>query len=90
MNYLFYSCFQFRDSESAERAMANLNGFELAGRPMKVNYGTIDTSVANIDSLDGEDMDVGIGMTPASRVALMHKLAEGRNSGRVYRQNVSI
>lgn len=77
---LFY--FQFRDSESAERAMANLNGFELAGRPMKVNYGTIDTSVANIDSLDGEDMDVGIGMTPASRVALMHKLAEGRNSGR--------
>lgn len=61
--------------------MANLNGFELAGRPMKVNYGTVDTSLVNIDSLDGEDMDVGVGMTPQSRVALMHKLAAGHNAG---------
>ena len=31
---------QFRDSDAAECAMANLNGFELAGRPMKVNHVT--------------------------------------------------
>lgn len=35
----------------------------------------------NIDSLDNEDKDVGVGMTPQSRAALMAKLAEGHNAG---------
>ena len=35
----------------------------------------------NIDSLDGEDSDIGVGMTPQSRAALMAKLAEGHNAG---------
>ena len=36
-----------------------------------------------IETLDGEDMDSGIGMTPQSRAALMAKLAEGHNAGTV-------
>ncbi len=70
--------------------MNNLNGFELAGRPMKVNHVTErDTSGAGggggaMEMLDGEDTDVGVGMTPQSRASLMAKLAEGHNAG-VYR-----
>jgi RNA-binding protein 39 len=75
-----YAFVEFRESDSAEKAMSTLNNFELAGQQIKVNYGTVDTSIINIDSLDGEDMDVGVGMTPQSRVALMHKLAEGHNA----------
>ena len=68
--------------------MSNLNGFELAGRPMKVNHVTEkDTSLSAfggggaMEMLDGEDTDVGVGMTPQSRAALMAKLAEGHNAG---------
>lgn len=68
--------------------MSNLNGFELAGRPMKVNHVTErDASLllglggGAMEMLDGEDTDVGVGMTPQSRAALMAKLAEGHNTG---------
>ncbi len=67
--------------------MSNLNGFELAGRPMKVNHVTErDTSGMGgaggaMEMLDGEDTDVGVGMTPQSRASLMAKLAEGHNAG---------
>ena len=74
------SLFQFRDSDVAERAKANLNGLELAGRPIVVNHVT-EKDYVNIDSLDGEDSDIGVGMTPQSRAALMAKLAEGHNAG---------
>ena len=60
--------------------MANLNGLELLGRQIKVNHVT-DSSYTSMDILDGEDTDVGVGMTPQSRVALMAKLAEGHNAG---------
>lgn len=72
---------QFRDSEAAERAMANLNGFELAGRNMKVNHVT-ERDTSAMETLDGEDTDGGVGMTPQSRAALMARLAEGHNTGR--------
>ena len=74
---------QFRDSESCERAMTNLNGFELAGRPMKISNVTERDlgGTAAMDMLDGEDSDIGVGMTPHSRAALMAKLAEGHNAG---------
>ena len=71
---------QFRDSEAAERAMANLNGFELAGRNMKVNHVT-ERDTSAMETLDGEDTDGGVGMTPQSRAALMARLAEGHNTG---------
>lgn len=35
---MFY--FQFHNSEDAKKALEQLNGFELAGRPMKVNHVT--------------------------------------------------
>ena len=72
---------QFRDSESAEKAMSNLNGFELAGRAMKVNHVT-ERDTGAMEMLDAEDADVGVGMTPQSRASLMAKLAEGHNAGR--------
>ena len=75
-----YGFIQFRDSDVAERAKANLNGLELAGRPIVVNHVT-EKDYVNIDSLDGEDSDIGVGMTPQSRAALMAKLAEGHNAG---------
>lgn len=71
---------QFSDSESAEKAMANLNGLEIAGRAIKVNHVT-EREYSSMESLDGDDTDIGVGMTPQSRVALMAKLAEGHNAG---------
>ena len=71
---------QFHDSESAERALGNLNGVELAGRPMKVNHVTERDTTA-MESLDGEDTDIGVGMTPAARAQLMAKLSDGHNAG---------
>lgn len=61
--------------------MAQLNGFELAGRPIKVNHVTERDMTGAMEMLDGEDTDVGVGMTPQSRAALMAKLAEGHNTG---------
>ena len=78
LNYLLL--LQFKDSDVAERAKANLNGLELAGQAIVVNHVT-EKDYVNIDSLDVEDSDVGVGMTQQSRVALMAKLAEGHNTG---------
>ena len=68
--------------------MSNMNGFELAGRPMKVNHVTerdasllVGAGGGAMEMLDGEDTDVGVGMTPQSRASLMAKLAEGHNAG---------
>ena len=60
--------------------MSNLNGFELAGRTMKVNHVT-ERDTSAMETLDGEDTDGGVGMTPQSRAALMARLAEGHNTG---------
>ena len=74
------STMQFNDSECAERALTNMNGVELAGRPMKVNNVTERDTTA-MESLDGEDTDIGVGMTPATRAQLMAKLSDGHNAG---------
>ena len=71
---------QFSDSECAERAFANMNGVELAGRPMKVNNVTERDTTA-MEYFDGEDVDIGVGMTPAARAQLMAKLSDGHNAG---------
>ena len=57
-----------------------MNGVELAGRPMKVNNVTERDTTA-MESLDGEDTDIGVGMTPATRAQLMAKLSDGHNAG---------
>ena len=80
---------QFREADSAERAMSNLNGLELAGRAMKINHVTPDiqggaggTIPGAMEALDSEDFEGGgIGMTQHGRTQLMAKLAEGHNAG---------
>ena len=75
---------QFKDSDAAERAMVNLNGFELAGRPLKVNHVTEREGggpIGAMEMLDSDDFDAGIGMSKQSRAQLMAKLAEGHNAG---------
>ena len=67
--------------------MANLNGLELAGRPMKINHVTPESQGGGVipgamEALDSEDFEGGgIGMTQHGRTQLMAKLAEGHNAG---------
>lgn len=77
------SNFQFRDSEAAERAKVNLDGFELAGRPIKVNQVTDrgDPIGGAMELLDSDNFTAGVGMTQQGRANLMAKLAEGHNAG---------
>lgn len=57
-----------------------MNGVELAGRPMKVNNVTERDTTA-MEYFDSEDVDIGVGMTPAARAQLMAKLSDGHNAG---------
>lgn len=57
--------------------MEQLNGFELAGRPMKINHVT-EHFTGNHGSLDSDDMDrAGIELGATGRLQLMAKLAQG-------------
>lgn len=70
---------QFADAECAKKALEQLNGFELAGRPMKVGHVTerSDSSVAPA-FLDGEDLErSGIDLGNPGRLQLMAQLSEG-------------
>jgi len=60
--------------------LEQLNGFELAGRPMKVNHVTerTDLAVQGPSLLDSDEMDrTGIDLGTTGRLQLMAKLAEG-------------
>ena len=76
-----YGFVQYREAESARRAKEQLNGFELAGKPIKVGEVTekMDHSISNMGSvLDDEETDRGgIEMNANARVQLMAKLASG-------------
>jgi len=69
----------FHDSEEAKKALEQLNGFELAGRPMKVGHVTERTAENQGASLlDSDEMDrAGIDLGATGRLQLMAKLAEG-------------
>eukprot|EP00794_Sanderia_malayensis_P019139 gene19139-21056_t len=70
-----YGFVTFREADSAKRALDQLNGFELAGRPMKVGHVT-ERSDGSMSFLDDEETEKGgIEMNAASRAALMQKLA---------------
>jgi len=60
--------------------MDQLNGFELAGRPMKVGNVTEHNPESSGGSYyDVDDMDrAGFGLGATGRIQLMAKLAEGR------------
>lgn len=74
-----YGFITFVDSECARRALDQLNGFELAGRPMKVGHvtdradGNTDVSFLDNDDLERSGFDLGA----TGRLQLMAKLAEG-------------
>ena len=74
-----YGFVTFHEADAAKKAMEQLNGFELAGRPMKVGNVTergMDGSAPSI--LDNEELDrTGIELGAHGRLALMAKLAEG-------------
>lgn len=76
LHLLFY-IFQFHESECAKKALEQLNGFEIAGRPMKVGNVTERLDVGGHTSLDNEDVDrTGIDLGATGRLQLMFKLAE--------------
>ncbi|KAJ8042326.1 RNA-binding protein 39 [Holothuria leucospilota] len=76
-----YGFITFSDAEEAKRALDQLNGFELAGRPMKVGHVTERSdNPQDISLLDNDELErTGIGMTQTGRLQLMAKLAEGTN-----------
>lgn len=63
--FVFLARFQFHNSEDAKKALEQLNGFELAGRPMKVNHVTErsetqqGSSVLDSDEMERAGIDLG-------------------------------
>ncbi|XP_022239701.1 RNA-binding protein 39-like isoform X2 [Limulus polyphemus] len=74
-----YGFITFYNSEDARKALDQLNGFELAGRSMKVgNVTERSDSTYGASFLDSEETDhTGIGLGATGRLQLMAKLAEG-------------
>ncbi|MED6290663.1 RNA-binding protein 39 [Characodon lateralis] len=74
-----YGFITFADAECAKKALEQLNGFELAGRPMKVGHVTerTDASVAS-SFLDNDELErSGVDLGTTGRLQLMARLAEG-------------
>lgn len=70
---------QFHNAEDAKKAMDQMNGFELAGRPMKIGTVTERSNEETSTVFDIDEMDrYGFGMSATSRLQLMAKLAEGQ------------
>lgn len=75
---IIVSTLQFHNADDAKKALEQLNGFELAGRPMKVGNVTERMEVNTTASLDTDEMDrSGIDLGATGRLQLMFKLAEG-------------
>ncbi|KAL1124775.1 hypothetical protein AAG570_001396, partial [Ranatra chinensis] len=75
-----YGFITFHHAEDAKRALEQLNGFELAGRPMKVGTVTerMDMTHTFPPNIDTDDLDrSGIDLGATGRLQLMFKLAEG-------------
>ncbi|CAL1684970.1 unnamed protein product [Lasius platythorax] len=74
-----YGFLTFRNADDAKKALEQLNGFELAGRPMKVGNVTERTDLIQGPSLlDTDELDrSGIDLGATGRLQLMFKLAEG-------------
>uniref|UniRef100_A0A915IT03 RRM domain-containing protein n=1 Tax=Romanomermis culicivorax TaxID=13658 RepID=A0A915IT03_ROMCU len=83
VTHAFFLFFKYHTSEDAKRAMEQLNGFELAGRPIKVANVNEQPSTGGggggsaVHSLDSDDTDrTGIDLGTTGRLQLMAKLAE--------------
>ncbi|TRY59724.1 hypothetical protein DNTS_002511 [Danionella cerebrum] len=73
-----YGFLTFSDAECAKKALEQLNGFELAGRPMKVGHVTERTDPSSASSfLDNDELErSGIDLGTTGRLQLMARLAE--------------
>lgn len=79
---LGFGFISFAGAEDAKKALDQLNGFELAGRPMKVGHVTEraneNGTPGGQGQLDTDEMDrAGIDLGATGRLQLMAKLAEG-------------
>ncbi|CAL8336204.1 unnamed protein product [Lota lota] len=74
-----YGFITFADAECAKKALEQLNGFELAGRPMKVGHVTERSDSSSASSfLDSDELErTGIDLGTTGRLQLMARLAEG-------------
>ncbi|XP_061126217.1 RNA-binding protein 39b [Syngnathus typhle] len=74
-----YGFISFADAECAKKALEQLNGFELAGRPMKVGNVTERSDASTASSfLDNDELErTGIDLGTTGRLQLMARLAEG-------------
>uniref|UniRef100_A0A671KMX9 RNA-binding protein 39-like n=1 Tax=Sinocyclocheilus anshuiensis TaxID=1608454 RepID=A0A671KMX9_9TELE len=74
-----YGFISFADAECAKKALEQLNGFELAGRPMKVGNVTERSDASSASSfLDSDELErTGIDLGTTGRLQLMARLAEG-------------
>lgn len=74
-----YGFLTFKNADDAKKALEQLNGFELAGRPMKVSNVTERSDpVQGSSLLDTDELDrSGIELGATGRLQLMFKLAEG-------------
>ncbi len=81
INPILINCLflQFADAECAKKALDQLNGFELAGRPMKVGNVTERSDASSASSfLDNDELErTGIDLGTTGRLQLMARLAEG-------------
>ncbi|XP_054232261.1 putative RNA-binding protein 23 isoform X3 [Homo sapiens] len=71
-----YGFITFSDSECARRALEQLNGFELAGRPMRVGHVTERLDGGTDITFPDGDQELDLG-SAGGRFQLMAKLAEG-------------
>lgn len=77
-----YGFVQFRDAEAAKRAMEQMNGFELAGRALKVGPVTERGDSSAYSFLDDEEYEKGgVELNSTARAALMAKLSQGHSAG---------
>ncbi|XP_005882320.1 PREDICTED: probable RNA-binding protein 23 isoform X2 [Myotis brandtii] len=71
-----YGFITFSDSECARRALEQLNGLELAGRPMRVGHVTERLDGGTDITFPDGDQELNLG-SAGGRLQLMAKLAEG-------------
>lgn len=71
-----YGFITFSDSECARRALEQLNGFELAGRPMRIGHVTERPDGGTDITFPDGDQELDLG-SAGGRLQLVAKLAEG-------------
>jgi len=72
-----YGFIIYNEAEDAKKAIEHLNGFELAGRPMKVGHVTEAGVPVGPNHIDTDEDRAGYDLGATGRLALMAKLAEG-------------